>query len=213
MAKKNEIESITIDVIKKLTSESIEKDSKGGVLACLDWTKTEDGYEILDINTNIDHGMLELKQFYFDKFVGILKDKKIEHLLVLRNINHMPLPSDVWINKLKDFLSTENIEYSEYIVDSYPSPIPEFDVPENVYILRLSYDPLSKFDYHAAQHEIFIDFLEKNNFNYSKEYTNKNYLMIDKYKGDLKVDRLMFICEVNKCELMSDIFKKTDWKV
>ena len=157
---------------------------------------------------------------YFLDYLGLkkglmilrFKDKKVEHLLVLRNIDHMPLPSDVWINKLKDYLSAENIEYSEYIVDSYPSPIPEFDVPENVYILRLSYNPHSKFDYYAAQHEIFIDFLEENNFNYSKEYTNKNYLMIDKYKGTVKVDRLMFICELNECELMSDVFKKTDWK-
>ena len=120
MIKKHEIEPITIDVIKKLTRESMKKNNIGGVLACLDWTATEDGYEILDLNTNIDHGMLELKHFYFDKFVEILKDKKIEHLLVLRNIDNMPLPSDIWINKLKDFLLTENIDYSEYVVDRYP---------------------------------------------------------------------------------------------
>ena len=67
MIKKHEIEPITIDVIKKLTRESMKKNNIGGVLACLDWTATEDGYEILDLNTNIDHGMLELKHFYFDK--------------------------------------------------------------------------------------------------------------------------------------------------
>ena len=38
------------------------------------------------------------------------------------------------------------MEYDEYITDKWPSPIPDFDVPDNVFVLRYAYDEYCKVD-------------------------------------------------------------------
>ena len=63
--------------------------------------------------------------------------------------------------KLKEILKSNDIDYDEYIIQSWPSPIPEFDVPDNIFILRYSYDEYSKIDQLASSSYSFKSWIEK----------------------------------------------------
>ena len=115
--------------------------------SCCFWLERKKWRVLLtEINTNIDLGKLESKDFKFDTFVDFLKDNNFNHVLGLRNVAFEDNPSPVWTDKLKETLKSNSMDYDEYVVDEWPSPIPEFDVPDNIFILRYSYDPQNKLD-------------------------------------------------------------------
>ena len=79
-----------------------------------------------------------------DDFIDFLKRNNFTFVLGLRNISYSEVnPSEEWTDELKESLKSNGVEYDEFIIDAWPSPIPEFDVPDNIFMLRYSYDEYS----------------------------------------------------------------------
>lgn len=173
------LESVSLEISNYWTSNDFltESNKNCGTFVAFDW---RDDY-LPEINTNIDLGELESKNFKFDKLIEFLNRNNFTFVLGLRNIVHGP--SEEWTDKLKETLKSNGIEYDEYVVDCWPSPIPEFDVPDNIFILRYSYDEYSKIDKLAAFPYMFRDFMIKSDW---EEYYN------DKDSEDKK--RVIIFC-------------------
>ena len=173
------LEEISLDIANYWTSNDFltESNKNCGTLVAFDW---RDDY-LTEINTNIDLGELESKNFKFDELIEFLNKNNFTFVLGLRNIVHGP--SEEWTDKLKETLKSNGIEYDEYVVDCWPSPIPEFDIPDNIFILRYSYDEYSKIDKLAAFPYMFRDFMIKSDW---EEYYN------DKDSEDKK--RVIIFC-------------------
>tara|TARA_B100001123_G_C15338582_1_gene1033825 strand:- start:5121 stop:5705 length:585 start_codon:yes stop_codon:yes gene_type:complete len=167
MAKKSK-EEISLDISNYWTSSDFLKESneKSGTLVAFDWVE---GY-LSEINTNIDLGDLELDDFRFDTLVEFLQNNNFTFVLGLRNIDFEDNPSKGWTDKLKEILKSNDINYDEYIVDQWPLPVPEFDVPDNIFILRYSYDEYNKIDQFAAHQFLFQRFMKNSEWElYYKE--------------------------------------------
>jgi hypothetical protein len=160
MIENNSIESVSLEIANYWTSNGFltETNKSCGTLVAFDWIEEEGEYYLTEINTNID--LVYTKNFKFDVFIEFLKKNNFTFVLGLRNIEYLNNPSVTWTDKLKESLKFNEIEYDEYIVDRYPSPIPEFDVPDNIFILRYSYDEFSKIDKFASTPPLFKDFME-----------------------------------------------------
>jgi hypothetical protein len=153
------IEGISLEIANHWTTNNYltETNKNCGTLVAFD---ADDGY-LNGINTNIDLGVLESKNFKYDDFIDFLKRNNFTFVLGLRNISCSENnPSPEWTDKLKESLKSNGVEYDEYIVDSWPSPIPEFDVPDNIFMLRYSYDEYSKIDQMSAKFSLFEDFIK-----------------------------------------------------
>ena len=153
------LESISLDIANYWTSNDFltESNKNCGTLVAFDWRKKY----LSEINTNIDLSELEVKKFKFDVFVEFLKKNNFTFVLGLRNISYTKNPSPEWTDKFKEILKSNEIDYDEYIVDNWPAPIPEFDVPDNIFILRYTYDEYSKIDKFAAHNSLFRNWLKK----------------------------------------------------
>jgi hypothetical protein len=162
------LESISLDIANYWTSNDFltESNKNCGTLVAFDW---RDDY-LTEINTNIDLGELESKNFKFDELIEFLKKNNFTFVLGLRNI--VEGPSEEWTDKLKETLKSNKIDYDEYIVDHWPSSIPEFDVSDNIFILRYSYDPYNRVDTLAANNILFEDFIKKSDW--EKYYKDKD---------------------------------------
>ena len=171
-SKKSKIESVSLEISNYWTSTDFltESNDRCGTLVALDWY---DGY-LSEINTNVDLKELECDNFKFDIFVDFLKKNNFTFVLGLRNIEFEYNPSSEWTDKLKETLKFNEIDYDEYIIGRYPTPIPEFDVPENIFILRYSYDVNSMIDKFAAFPYMFRDFMIKSDWKkYYKDVDSK----------------------------------------
>jgi len=153
-------ESVSLDIANYWTSNDFltEVNGRCGTLVAFDWREEY----LTEINTNIDLSDLELDGFKFDIFVDFLKNNNFTYVLGLRNISEGP--SEEWTDKLKESLKSNEVEYEEYIIDKYPSPVPEFDVPDNIFMLRYSYDPYNKVDALAANNFLFGEFMIKSDW-------------------------------------------------
>jgi len=183
MLEDNIIESVSLEIANYWTSNGFltETNKNCGTLVAFDWIEEEGEYYLTEINTNIDLGDLEVDNFKFDIFVEFLKKNNFDFVLGLRNNEFFHNPSVIWTDKFKDILKSNEMEYDEYIVDRYPSPIPEFDVPDNIFILRYSYDEFSKIDKFASTPSLFKDFMENSWKRYYKDtYWMKDILSKDK---------------------------------
>ena len=158
------LESVSLDITNYWTSNDFltESNKNCGTLVAFDWREKNEEYYLTEINTNIDLGKLESKDFKFDTFVDFLNKNNFTFVLGLRNI--VEGPDKIWINKFKEVLKVNGIDYDEYIVDRYPTPIPEFDIPDNVFILRYSFDPHNQVDEMAAVNILFEDFIKKSDW-------------------------------------------------
>ena len=154
------LEEISLEISNYWTSNDFltESNKSSGTFVAFDWRDDH----LTEINTNIDLGELESKNFKFDELIEFLKKNNFTFVLGLRNI--VEGPSEEWTDKLKESLKSNEMEYDEYIVDRYPSPIPEFDVSDNIFILRYSYDPYNKVDTLAANNILFEDFIKKSDW-------------------------------------------------
>ena len=167
-------ELVSLDIANYWTSNDFltESNKNCGTLVAFDWREKDEEYYLTEINTNIDLGKLESKDFKFDTFVDFLNKNNFTFVLGLRNI--VEGPDKVWINKFKEVLKFNGIDYDEYIVDRYPTPIPEFDIPDNVFILRYSFDPHNKVDALAANDILFEDFIKESDWEkYYKDVDSK----------------------------------------
>ena len=169
------LESISLDIANYWTSNNflVELNKNCGTLVAFDW---RDDY-LTEINTNIDLGELESKNFKFDELIEFLKKNNFTFVLGLRNI--VEGPSEEWTDKLKETLKSNDIDYDEYIVQAWPSPISEFDVPDNVFILRYSYDDYSHIDKFAAHNFLFKDFMTNSEWKkYYKDVDSKEKMRV-----------------------------------
>ena len=163
------LESVSLDIANYWTSSGFltETNKRCGTLVAFDW---KEGY-LTEINTNIDLGELESRNFKYDDFIDFLKRNNFTFVLGLRNISCSENnPSSEWTDKLKELLKSNGVEYDEYIIDAWPSPIPEFDVTDNIFMLRYSYDEYSKIDQMSAKNSLFEDFMKNSDW---EEYYKK----------------------------------------
>ena len=176
--------SISLEVANYWTSNDFltESNKNCGTLVAFDW---REGY-LTEINTNIDLGELESKNFKFDELIEFLKKNNFTFVLGLRNI--VEGPSEEWTDKLKESLKSNNIDYEEFVVDIYPTQVPEFDIPDNIFILRYSYDPYNKVDTLAASNILFGDFIKKSGDweKYYKDIKSKKKLRIIIFCNDIE---------------------------
>ena len=156
------IEDVSLDIANYWTLNDFltESNKMCGTFVAFDW---RDSY-LTEINTNIDLSKTECENFKFDIFVEFLNKNNFTFVLGLRNIEFEYNPSPEWTDKLKETLKFNEIDYDEYIIGRYPTPIPEFDIPENVFILRYSFDSYNKIDSMAATKVLFKDFMLKSDW-------------------------------------------------
>ena len=188
-------EEISLDISNYWTSNDFltEANKNCGTLVAFDW---RDEY-LTEINTNIDLNKTECENFKFDTFVDFLKDNNFNHVLGLRNVAFEDNPSPVWTDKLKETLKSNSMDYDEYVVDEWPLRIPEFDVPDNIFILRYSYDEYSRVDQFASSQYLFEEFIEKSEW--------KSY-----YKDIVSIEKNRVIVFCNNIEnlVLKDNFVK-----
>ena len=119
--------------------------------------------------------------------VDFLKRGNFTFVLGLRNVEFKDNPSPKWIDKLKEILKSNEIDYDEYIIDRYPTPIPEFDIPENVFILRYSFDPYNKIDKFASNQFLFEEFIKKSDLEeYYKEIEDGDRMRVIVFCSDIE---------------------------
>ena len=169
MGHDKKIEGISLEIANHWTTNNYltETNKNCGTLVAFD--VVEDN--ITEINTNIDLGELESRNFKYDDFIDFLKRNNFTFVLGLRNISYSEVnPSEEWTDELKESLKSNGVEYDEFIIDAWPSPIPEFDVPDNIFMLRYSYDEYSKIDQMSARNYVFEDFMKNSDW---EEYYKK----------------------------------------
>jgi len=185
--------SISLEVANYWTSNDFltESNKNCGTLVAFDWV---DDY-LTEINTNIDLGELESKNFKFDELIEFLKKNNFTFVLGLRNI--VEGPSEEWTDKLKETLKSNSMDYDEYVVDKWPLRIPEFDIPDNIFILRYSFDEYSRVDQFASSQYLFEEFIEKSDW--------KSY-----YKDTVSIEKNRVIVFCNNIEnlVLKDNFVK-----
>ena len=169
MLENNIIESVSLEIANYWASNDFltESNDRCGTLVALDWY---DGY-LSEINTNVDLKELECDNFKFDILVDFLKKNNFTFVLGLRNVSFEYNPSEEWTDKLKESLKSNKIDYDEYLIGSYPEPIPEFDILDNIFILRYSFDEYSKIDKFASMNYLFQDFIKDSDWKKYYKYT------------------------------------------
>jgi len=189
------IEDISLEISNYWISNDFltESNKNCGTLVAFDWV---DDY-LSEINTNIDLNKTECKNFKFDTFVDFLKDNNFNHVLGLKNAAFGDNPSPVWTDKLKETLKSNSMDYDEYVVDKWPLRIPEFDIPDNIFILRYSFDEYSRVDQFASSQYLFEEFIEKSDW--------KSY-----YKDIVSIEKNRVIVFCNNIEnlVLKDNFVK-----
>ena len=197
------LESISLDIANYWTSNDFltESNKNCGTLVAFDWRKKY----LSEINTNIDLSELEVKKFKFDVFVEFLKKNNFNFVLGLRNNNFFNNPSPEWTDTLKEILKSNEIDYDEYIIDNWPAPIPEFDVPDNIFILRYTYDEYSKIDKFAAQNVLFRNWLTKTDW--EEYYRESEFDQSDPWKS-YKKERVIVLCSDIENLILHESFDK-----
>jgi len=189
------IEDISLEISNCWISNDFltESNKNCGTLVAFDWV---DDY-LSEINTNIDLNKTECENFKFDTFVDFLKDNNFNHVLGLRNVAFEDNPSPAWTDKLKETLKSNSMDYDEYVVDKWPLRIPEFDIPDNIFILRYSFDEYSRVDQFASSQYLFEEFIEKSDW--------KSY-----YKDIVSIEKNRVIVFCNNIEnlVLKDNFVK-----
>ena len=189
-------ETKSLEIANYWTSNDFltEANKNCGTLVAFDW---RDEY-LTEINTNIDLSKAECENFKFDTLVDFLKKNNFTFVLGLRNVIYSEEnPSPEWTDKLKKSLKSNEIEYDEYVVDEWPAPIPEFDIPDNIFILRYSYDEYSKIDQLAAYQNNFETFIKESDW--------KNYYKDKEFEGRTRV---IVLCNDVENLVLKDEFTK-----
>ena len=152
-----EVSKVSLDIANYWRDNQYltESNKNAGVIVAFDWLNDK----LIEINTNIDLADSELKHFQFDYFKDFIQKNNFNFVLGLRD-GTISNPSDEWTEKLSNVLKSNDIDYDEYKVDVWPTPIPEFDVRENIFVLRYAYDEYSKMDGFASNNSKFKEWIE-----------------------------------------------------
>ena len=152
-----EVSKVSLDIANYWRDNQYltESNKNAGVIVAFDWLNDK----LIEINTNIDLGDFEVKYFQFDTFKNFIQKNNFNFVLGLRD-DTIQNPSDKWTEKLSNVLKSDAIDYDEYMVDVWPTPIPEFDIRENIFVLRYAYDEYSKIDKFASDSSKFEEWIE-----------------------------------------------------
>ena len=104
----------------------------------------------------------------------------------MRNIVYEDNPSPEWMDKLKEILKFNEIDYDEYVVDDWPASIPKFDVPDNIFILRYSYDEYCQVDQLASSQYLFENFMKSNWEKYYKDVYSEEKTRVIIFCSDIE---------------------------
>tara|TARA_B100000287_G_scaffold388263_1_gene397440 strand:- start:376 stop:948 length:573 start_codon:yes stop_codon:yes gene_type:complete len=156
------IEKVSLEISDYWVSNGYltESNDNCGTLVAFDWV----GETLTTFNTNINLNDYQIDSFKFETLINLLKSNGYNLVLGLRNVQNIKNPSEGWTNTFKDNLVENSLKYHEYITNKWPSPIPKFDVDENVFILRYCYDEFSKIDNFAANELLFQDWIKETDF-------------------------------------------------
>ena len=181
-----DVEKLSLDIANFWVLNNISTETNSGTLVAFDWRKEDGKYYLTEINTNIDLGVLESENFKYDRFIKFLKENNFNFVLGLRNNDFFNNPSKEWTDKIKVSLKSNEMNYDEYITDKWPCPIPEFDVPDNVFILRYAYDEYCKVDKLAASLYSFKNWIRKSDWKeYYKQIESEEVLRVTVF-GSMK---------------------------
>jgi hypothetical protein len=134
-----------------------------GVIVGYDWVPHSGSLKLLEFNTNIH--VTQAKTL--DPAIEWFKEKNYNTIvLVVRNDSGMEIPNSSVVNEFTASLQNNGLTASIYTQEAWPSPVPEFDVPDNVFILRFGFDSASPIDYLASDKREFRNFASSSGFEY-----------------------------------------------
>ena len=223
----NTIESISLEIAKYwgtdkfLSGESFGARGKEwggnencGTFVAFDWREDDDEeYYLTDVNTNIDLGEVELEHFEFDKFLTFLNTNGFTNVLGIR-VKGSEIRRGWYDMFLKSLKMNENlgwkeyypeIEYDEYILEHWTSPLPSFGISDKTFILRFSYDSHNGIDQMASTQGYFETFVRNSDWNQHYKI-NPPYIQINGLQTAKK--RVIVFCSTVETLLVTDGFDK-----
>ena len=155
-------------------------------LIAFDWIEENGKSFIVDFNTNIDLTDSIIDTFLFEELLRFLKKNQFSNVLGIRNTGYLNNPSRGWTSKLKQVLDEADIEYDEYLVGRWPEPMPDFEVNDDLFMLRYSFDEYSPIDKFASSNNMFANFISRTNH-------SNNFKLMDDFTGVQK-SRVIVLC-------------------
>lgn len=223
----NTIESISLKIAKYwgtdkfLSTESFGAQGREwgenkncGTFVAFDWREDDDEeYYLTGINTNIDLSDTEVEHFAFDKLLTFFNTNGFTNVLGIRVKGSEVTKSwfDVFLKSMK---MNENlgwkeyypeIEYDEYILEHWTSPLPSFGISDNTFILRFSYDGHNSIDQMASTHGYFETFIRNSEWNEHFKI-NPPYIQMNGLQTEKK--RVIVFCNTKETILLTDGFDK-----
>ena len=132
------------------------KGNNHGVIAGYDWIPSSGSLKLLEFNTNIQ---TPTETNFLDNAVTWWKANNYDTIvLVTRDETGNVMPPLNIVGDITASLASEGFTSSIYVQDPYPTPVPDFDVPDNVFILRFGFDSASPIDYLASDKREFRNF-------------------------------------------------------
>jgi hypothetical protein len=132
------------------------KSDNHGVICSYDWVPSSGSLKLIEFNTNIQ---TPPETNFLDNAVTWWKANNYDTIvLVTRDETGNVIPPLNIVGDITASLASEGFTSSIYVQDPYPTPVPEFDVPDNVFILRFAFDSASPIDYLASDKREFRNF-------------------------------------------------------
>tara|TARA_Y100000592_G_scaffold46826_1_gene74342 strand:- start:2171 stop:2749 length:579 start_codon:yes stop_codon:yes gene_type:complete len=163
------LEKLSLDISNFFVSQKIfnETNNNSGTFVAFDYHNNK----LSQINTNIDLDEEEMN-FDFDSFVKFIVRNDFNFVLALRSLDFLENPSENWTNTLIDSLKKQNVDYDEFKIGRWPTPIPKFDVHDKIFILRYCYNDTNQVDKGAANNTLFGDLMKNSDYEDSYEFNN-----------------------------------------
>ena len=138
------------------------KGDNHGVIVAYDWIPSSGSLKLLEFNTNIQ---VSPQASVLDPAIEWFKDKNYDTIvLVVRDDDGMEIPNSVLLGEMTQSLQNNGLTAIIYTQDSWPTPVPEFDVPSGTFILRFGFDSASPIDYLASDKTLFRNFASSSGF-------------------------------------------------
>ena len=132
------------------------KGNNHGVIAGYDWVPSSGSLKLLELNTNIQ---TPPETNFLDSAVTWWKANNYDTIvLVTRNEEGTVIPSLNLVGDITASLDIDGFTSSIYVQPSYPTPVPDFDVPNTTFVLRFGFDSASPIDYLASDKREFRNF-------------------------------------------------------
>ena len=222
----NTIEAISLEIAKYWgTDKFLSSESSGGrgrewgenkncgTFVAFDWREDEGEYYLTEINTNIDLSDIEVEYFDFEKFLIFLNTNSFTNILGIR-VKGSAVSKNWHSMFLKALESNENlgwkeyypkIEYDEYVLEHWTSPLPPFGISDDTFILRFSYDAHNGIDLMASTHGYFETFIRNSEWNEHYK-VNPPFLKMNGFVTEKK--RVIVFCSTVETLLLTDGFDK-----